>query len=145
MKQQILTIFIISSLLSIGAIGSFELGFINHTGQYVCPLSSLSAGECSTGIGNMAIALHHISGIRNLTQPIMSSANSLLLLSIILFSASVIIYKILSRAPELQLLYYKIRDKIRKPSHKSRKKMLRWFALRYSRNPKLLQRMYVVA
>ncbi len=146
MRLRILTIFIISSLLTIGVLGFWGLGSINHSGQHSCPIFLMLGGYCPSSEGGVALAVHHVSGIQNLTQSIIILDASLLVLLVLLVFATLLV---VSKPPQgtsaPQLLSRQTRHRITESTLTPKKQFLRWLALHHKRDPHALQWVHDVA
>ncbi len=142
MRLKILPILIIPSLLIVGVFGFWGLGLIDHGGQHRCPISLISESNCSPAEGSIALALHHLSGLKNFTQSVVNTDTSLSVLSVLLLCALFVGSKPLRGTRVLRVLSRQIRRRVAESNRIPRKQFLRWLVLRHKRDPRICQWVY---
>ena len=71
MKFNIIPILIISIMASISIVSGFGIGSMNHDNNHPCAMLMVSGSDCLSA-SNFALALHHISGLKNFSQSILN-------------------------------------------------------------------------
>lgn len=136
MQLRIIPTLLILVLGAIGVFGFWSLGSLNHGEHHVCPISMVSGGNCPPVNNTLALAIHHISGLQDFTQGIVSSNLSLFILFTLLLVTFLLVFikpsdQILSHQP---FSYQKYR-RAEEFSFKSNRQFLRWLALHEKRDP----------
>lgn len=139
MWRRILPILIISSLLTIGVFGFLGLSSVDHGTQHTCPISLISDGDCSSIKGSLALAFHHISGIQNFTQSVISFDASVLILAFLLILASFVVSKLPQETRAPRILFRQISRGTAESTFIPERRFLRWLALHHKRDPHALQ------
>lgn len=124
-----LTAFIIFILLGINVLGFLTFSSINNCGQQGCAISLALENDCpDTAEGSAAFALHHISGVQNLTR------------SIIMLNVSLATPKLLSETSAPRFFRGRTENKTAESIFEPQKQFLRWLALRHKRDPRAFYR-----
>lgn len=139
MRLNMLPLFLILSLFAVGIFGFLGFGSMDHRGQHSCPISLLSGGDCPSADSGAAFAFHHVLGVQYLSQFVINLEAFLLVFFVFSVFALLIFSKLLWNAELAPLAlseqqYYNATNFC--GTHK--KRLLRWLALRYKRDPRAL-------
>ncbi len=140
MQLKILSICFVLVLLTIGVFGSFVLGSMDYTANHACPISVSSGNNCPI-LNSLSLAIHHLSGLQNLSQSTINinfSAFILLGISAIFFLMEISSGQIQSSLP----LSYQRHQEFLNFTIKPKKKFLRWLAIFNKKDPHLLRWVY---
>ena len=139
MKSYLVPTLLIVSLGSIGVLGFFGMGAMNHSEQHSCPVSVLSGENCPPSGDMAALASHHLSGLQDLTLSTPSFSFTAffvsILLLILLFAFSLKSHRRdLSDKQNVAAQYSFLEEREYQP----KQRFLHWLELLYKRDPHAL-------
>ena len=102
MKNKLISIFIIISIVLVAVFGIFAFDMAMHGGDMECPLAVFSGATCSAMTTAFTMTLHHIAGFQDLIQSVLSSNMSLLILFLLMF-----VFIVFVRSVHQEILEYK--------------------------------------
>lgn len=121
-------------LLGVVAVfGLLGLSFIGHHGHHTCPIAAISGNDCPSVNNVLALAVHHLSGLQNLTRAIITGAGPSAFFALMLVLFTLILMRLLGQI-SLPPLSYQPHRKIEKPTFRPNWQFLYWLALRNKQN-----------
>ncbi len=134
MISRFLGIFLIISLVVVGAFALSVVGAHEHVEGYSCPISTIKGGGgCTTDMhdGVLASVFYHISSIHSFTQGVGGAGVNIALLTL-LFLAMIIVLRIFSLNFDIPLspLSIQRRHEIYEHSVRYQELLLKWISLR---------------
>lgn len=134
MTSKFLGIFLIISLITVGAFALLSIGVHEHTNSYSCPISTINGGVgCMIDIHEdlLTSAFYHISGMHSFTNGIGGASVNISLLIIFLFTI-ILILRIFTLNFDISFLtlFYQRRQKTHEYLAIYWKPFLRWIVFR---------------
>ena len=126
--NKIFTLLLLFAIFGTVFFAVFAFSTVNHNVEHGCPISSLPVADCSSVQGGISLALHHISGILNLTQTTLSASVSLLLFLVLLLFARIVF---VGKIPMKKVFYPAERALLADGFYVWRARFLYWLSFHY--------------
>lgn len=131
-----LLIFLVLTMGIVGVFGFFSFGLIDYSGYHMCPVSAMLGGDCPPLGNSLILAIHHISGLQQLSRFIIDiDLGSLMAFVVLLIFASWIFLKLTWQSLVGRHALYFRNDAAGELRLVSVGKFLRWLSLRNKRHP----------
>lgn len=133
MLSRMLSIFLVFAIGTTVFIGFLAINFMSHGNHFLCPISSMMNGSCSS-LGAIEMAIHHLSGLKSFTLGIVNINNIFLLaFALLLFLNYLIFAKTTEKNISKQLSFYK--KYVKEPVGELKSDILYWLSLHNKRDP----------
>ncbi len=134
MKSSVYTILILIFILS--SFNVLGAAFIDHNENQACPFALVSNNDCEVVAGGATLVLHHVTGLKMLTESLQVSVAGVVLVSLLVvaslyagrfFALRIGLNQAYRRQGDLEMLFVFISDPI-----------LKWLALHNKRGTHLM-------